>query len=133
MEETILVLAPHTDDCELSMGATMAHLIDSGYTIKYICFSTCEESVPPGFEKTVLRDECIRSNEVLGLKSADIHFFDFRVRKFSERRQDILELLVRLRKEFNPVRVYAPSSSDVHQDHSVVANFDIPTYFNTTK
>jgi LmbE family N-acetylglucosaminyl deacetylase len=132
MSKTILVLAPHTDDCELGMGATMAHHIASGYRLVYVCFSTCEESVPEGFPKTVLKEECLKSNKVLGISRDDVVFLDFRVRRFNERRQDILEKLIEFRNSLNPVIVYAPSSSDIHQDHQTVHNEAKRAFKNST-
>ena len=47
--------------------------------------------------------------------------FDFPVRKFPECRQDILEEMIKLRKQIQPHLIFVPSLNDTHQDHQVVA------------
>ena len=51
----VLVLAPHTDDGELGCGGTIHQLISHGKRVIYVAFSTCEESVPEGFPKDILK------------------------------------------------------------------------------
>ena len=46
--------------------------------------------------------------------------YDYPVRRFSDNRQEILEDLVLLRREWQPELVLFPASTDVHQDHSVI-------------
>ena len=55
--ETILILAPHTDDGELGCGGTIHKLTQLGKKVIYVAFSTCEESVPEGFAPDVLTHE----------------------------------------------------------------------------
>lgn len=74
MLETILVLSPHTDDCELAMGATMANLVRRGKNVVYVCFSICEESVPDGLPFDILKMECLNSTGVIGLKKENVEF-----------------------------------------------------------
>lgn len=45
---------------------------------------------------------------------------DYPVRHFPAVRQDILESLVRVSREYRPDLVLAPSSFDTHQDHATV-------------
>jgi LmbE family N-acetylglucosaminyl deacetylase len=51
----------------------------------------------------------------------EYYLFDYVVRRFSERRQDILEDLIHVREEVDPDLVVGPSLGDAHQDHAVVA------------
>ena len=53
----ILILSPHTDDAELGAGGTILQLINQGCNIRWIVFSTAEESVPKGFTKDSLKKE----------------------------------------------------------------------------
>jgi len=48
-----LVLAPHTDDCELGAGGTIAKLIENGSDVYFAAFSTSDESVLVGFPKDI--------------------------------------------------------------------------------
>jgi LmbE family N-acetylglucosaminyl deacetylase len=118
--ETCLVLAAHTDDGELGCGATIARLREEGTRVVYAAFSACEESVPEGHPRDVLRREAAEATAVLGIQSEDLVIYDFPVRQFPSRRQAILEEMVALRGRVQPQLVLMPSQSDVHQDHQVV-------------
>ena len=121
LAERVLVLAPHTDDAELGCGATLARLVEEGASIHVAAFSSAAESLPPDSPKTRLADEYKASmTEVYGFGEDQMSLFDFRVRWFPERRQDILEQMVALRNEHQPTLVLAPSVQDVHQDHAVI-------------
>jgi len=115
----ILLLAPHPDDPEYSCGGSIAKWIKDN-EIYYVAFSPCIESLPDTFSDDTLFKELKASAEVLGIPEPNISTFDFPVRRFNEYRQDILELLVSLRKSIAPDIVVMPNSSDIHQDHRVI-------------
>lgn len=116
-----LVLAPHTDDGELGMGATIDKLINAGIEVYYAAFSICEESVPSGFKKDVLKHECSSATSVLGIKPKNLIIFNHKVRRFNFSRQAILEDLLQLRKNIKPDIVFMPSLNDIHQDHAALS------------
>lgn len=116
-----LVLAPHTDDGEFGCGGTIARLLDEGHEIYYAAFSSCEESIPRGFPPDALKRELYAATAVLGIPRDQVRLLGYRVRRFSEHRQDILEALVRLSRELHPDLVLMPSLQDTHQDHQVIA------------
>jgi len=115
----ILLLAPHPDDPEYSCGGSIAKWIKDN-EIYYVAFSPCIESLPDTFSDDTLFKELKASAEVLGIPEPNISTFNFPVRRFNEYRQDILELLVSLRKSIAPDIVVMPNSSDIHQDHRVI-------------
>ncbi|MGD8778941.1 MAG: PIG-L deacetylase family protein [Ignavibacteria bacterium] len=119
-KNTILVLAPHTDDGELGCGATIKKFIKAGKGVFYVAFSLCEESVPEGFPKDILGLEVKKATEVLGIPSSNLIIKNYRVRHFPSNRQEILEDLVKLNKQIKPDLIFSPSSFDVHQDHSTI-------------
>jgi LmbE family N-acetylglucosaminyl deacetylase len=119
--KNVLVLAAHTDDGEMGCGGTIAKLLDSGAHIRYIAFSSCDDSLLAGFPKDTLKRELSEATHVLGFKKEDEVCLDFKVRTFSDHRQKILDEMVRLREEFNPDGVFCPSVNDLHQDHKTVA------------
>ena len=47
---------------------------------------------------------------------------DYEVREMPARRQDVLDQLVQLYRNWQPELVLTPAVSDVHQDHQVVTN-----------
>ena len=46
--------------------------------------------------------------------------FDFEVREFPANRQEILERLIFLQREWEPDLVMIPDATDIHQDHQVI-------------
>lgn len=114
----VLVLSPHTDDSELSAGATINRLQREGHDVYYVVFSTCDDSLPS--EKAgMLAREFEAVMDVA--EPAEYFVLDYVVRRFNERRQDILEDLVDVRRDIEPDLIIGPSRSDFHQDHQVVA------------
>lgn len=119
--DTVLVLAPHTDDGELGAGGTIHRLISEGCIVHYVAFSTAEESVPDGFPANVLEIEVRNATKVLGIKTENLHVYKHHVRKLNFVRQEILETLIKLKKNIKPDLVLIPSLNDIHQDHQTVA------------
>ena len=119
--ESVLVLCAHPDD-EIACAGYLSRLIDDGHPVHYAYFSDCKDStVALGHDPKALIDECFASCDTLGIARANIQAFDFPTRHFPQYRQEILEVLVRIRKELNPRLVFAASSADIHQDHSTLS------------
>ena len=116
-----LVLGAHTDD-EFGCAGTIARMVEAGVEVHYACFSPCEESVPDGYDRDVLKREVRDAIKVLGISDERFELFDYRVRHFPAHRQEILEDLTRLRVEIEPDLVFVPAFSDMHQDHEVIAH-----------
>lgn len=116
-----LVLAPHTDDGELGCGATIAKLIDEGVEFWYAAFSTCEDSLPIGYPKDTLKVELKNATKVLGIKEENVIVMNYKVRLFSENRQNILDDIIRIGRKVNPDLVFIPSIHDIHQDHTTIS------------
>jgi LmbE family N-acetylglucosaminyl deacetylase len=57
---------------------------------------------------------------------------DYKVRKFSSVRQDILEDIVKLRAEIKPDMVFMPCSNALHQDHNAIYNEGIRAFKHHT-
>lgn len=127
----ILILSPHTDDAELGCGGGITKFVEEGQKILWIVFSTAEESLAKGLPKDILKKEFFCVIKGLGLKEENYKIFNFKVRKLHEHRQEILEELIDIRKEFKPQMVIGPSLNDFHQDHQVVAN-EMVRAFKTT-
>jgi len=128
----ILVLAPHTDDGELGAGATINYLIEKGKNVVYAAFSTAEQSVPEGFPKDILKTEVRNATEKLGIRPENLLIYNYEVRKLSYARQEILEELVRIKKQIPFDMVFIPSLHDIHQDHTTIAQEAVRAFKNTT-
>lgn len=128
MNKKIVFLSPHPDDIEFFCGGTLVKLIEEGNDISVFTFSHCEESVLEKFPKNILVDELKNAMIVAGVKTYTL--FDFKVRRFNENRQDILELLVKINNDINPDIVFLPSVYDTHQDHQVIYNESLRAFKN---
>jgi N-acetylglucosamine malate deacetylase 1 len=118
---TVLILAPHTDDGELGVGGTIAKLVEQNIRVYYAAFSTAAASVPEGWPPDVLKTEVGNATRKLGIKDEHLLVYNYEVRKLNYVRQEILEDLVRLRDKINPDLVFMPSLHDIHQDHTTIA------------
>ena len=117
----ILILSPHTDDAELGAGGTISKFLSEGQKIKWVVFSTAEESLPKELPSDTLSREFKNVYKSLGLKDDDVEIFHFKVRHLNYHRQEVLEELYKIKKSFNPDLVIGPSMNDLHQDHKTVA------------
>lgn len=117
-EQRILILAPHTDDGEFGCGASIAKWLEEGHPVSYVAFSACKTTAPQGWPADILEQEVKQAAKFLGID--DLRVFDFDVRYFSYKRQEILDELVKLSRELNPWLVLTPASTDIHQDHQVI-------------
>lgn len=121
MNNKILILSPHTDDAELGAGGTISKLIKEGSKILWVVFSTAEDSIPDNMDKNILTSEFSNVYKSIGLNYENVMIHHFKVRNLSYHRQEVLEELYKLRKNYNPDLVIGPSINDLHQDHKTVA------------
>ena len=120
INDRVLVLAPHTDDGELGCGGTISRMVEEGREVYYAAFSTAAESVPPPFPPDILEKEVREGTKVLGIPAANLLVYKYRVRHLPDMRQEILEELVRMKREIDPATVFLPSAQDLHQDHQTI-------------
>ncbi len=129
---TVLVLAPHTDDGEFGCGGTIARFVSEGARVVYVAFSAAEQSVLAHLPKDILRIEVKKATAALGIAPEDCIVLDFEVRRFPELRQQILDKMIQLNREFQPDIVFLPSVNDTHQDHQTIANEGFRAFKRTT-
>lgn len=127
----ILVLAPHTDDGELGCGGTISRFLERGCTVTYVAFSTAEQSLDPCMPSGTLKEEVREATGNLGISAENLIVFDYEVRKLNYVRQEILEELVRIKRERPVDLVLMPSLHDIHQDHTTVAKEGLRAFKNT--
>lgn len=119
--ERVLILAPHTDDGEFGCGGTIAKLVEEGAEVFCAAFSACEQSVPKEFPRDILVSEVKAAVKTLGVKLQNLVLFDYQVRTFNFRRQEILDDMIKLRRDISPDMIFMPSLQDIHQDHRAIA------------
>jgi len=128
----ILILAPHTDDGEFGCGGSIARFLKENVDVFYAAFSLAEESVPPEYPKNILEVEVKAAAKCLGIKEENLILYKYRVRHFADRRQDILEDLVKLNKKLEPDLIFMPSLNDLHQDHTTIAQEGLRAFKKTS-
>lgn len=127
-----LILAPHTDDGEFGCGGTIAKMVEEGTEVYLAAFSACEQSVLKKYPSDILINELKKATNKLGIPENNLFLYDFQVRIFNERRQDILQTIIGLREKINPDVVFMPSLDDIHQDHFTVAQEGLRAFKFTT-
>jgi LmbE family N-acetylglucosaminyl deacetylase len=119
--QTALILAPHTDDGEFGCGGTIARMVSHGVRVICVAFSAAEQSVLPHLPRDILRSEVRHATAALGIPDEDCIVLNFEVRRFPEYRQQILDKMIELGREYEPDMVLLPSLNDTHQDHHTIA------------
>lgn len=130
--KTVLVLAPHTDDAEFGCGGSIAKMIARGDRVISVAFSAAEQSVPLHLRRDILRTEVIAATGALGIARDDCLVLNFEVRRFPEFRQQILDKMIELGREYQPDMVFLPSVNDTHQDHNTIAHEGFRAFKRTT-
>lgn len=130
--QKVLVLAPHTDDAELGCGGTIIRMLENDVDVYVAAFSTARASLPPGSDPDLLREEFNAAMDLLEIPEKRRFIYDYQVRKLQSSRQEVLEELVKLKREIQPEMVLLPSGSDLHQDHRVVYNEGLRAFKEVT-
>ena len=123
----ILFVGAHPDDIELGAGAFLHHVLPSN---DVLCLTLSDNQKNPALKNII--DEHFSSFNILGVPNEKIILEKFETRKFPEQRQDILEYLLKVRKEYKPDLVLVHTRSDIHQDHNVVTEESLRAYRGTT-
>ncbi len=124
---SVLFIGAHPDDIELGAGA-LVHQIAALCDVHCV---TLSENRRNG-ELDRLVDEHRRSMAKLGISADRVRLEKFETRRFGERRQDLLDYFVTLRREWKPELVFVHSRLDVHQDHNVVTAEALRAFRGTT-
>jgi LmbE family N-acetylglucosaminyl deacetylase len=123
----ILLVGAHPDDIELGCGAFL-HQVQPHNDV--LCLTLSDNQKNPNLSDIV--SEHFASFAVLGVPESKIILEKFETRKFPEQRQDILEYLLKIRKDYSPDLVLVHTRSDIHQDHNVVTEESLRAYRGTT-
>ena len=116
--QRILVLGAHPDDIELSAGASIHKFASRETKILGKIFSWCEDATPMGWSRRSIVDEFYSAMKVLGVR--ELLDANFPNKQLQSVRQEILDDLYGIRRDFDPDLVIVPSSYNSHQDHRVV-------------
>lgn len=123
----VLFIGAHPDDIELGAGALIHQLVNLS---DVMCLTLSDNQKNPLLKKVVT--ELRASMEVLGVPAERVIVEKFATRDFPDARQDILEYLLKVRREFKPEVVFVHSRADIHQDHNVATDETLRAFRGTT-
>lgn len=116
----ILIVSPHPDDLEISMGGTAAKLVDEGNEIRSIILTDGHRS-PRTFECSdeemvkIRKEEGEEAHRILGIK--DYQYFNL---PDAQNKEEVCNILKNeIYKNFD--RIYMPDLNDMHPTHQLVA------------
>jgi N-acetylglucosamine malate deacetylase 1 len=123
----VCFIGAHPDDIELGCGAFISNI--SGKT-DILCVTLSDNQKNPALAHVV--DEHYRSMAVLGVSGEHVKLESFITRRFPELRQEILEYLYNLNREYQPDIVITHSRADIHQDHQQTTEEVLRAFRGTT-
>lgn len=123
----VLFIGAHPDDIELGAGALL-HRIASRSDV--LCVTLSDNQKNPLLKSVV--EEHYASMNILGVPKEKVVVGTFTTRNFPEARQDILEYMLKLRRDFQPEIIFVHSKQDVHQDHNVITDEALRAYRGIT-
>lgn len=123
----ILFLGAHPDDIELGCGALIANQVNSA---EIICATLSDNQKNPSLNNVVA--EHFASMRILGVKKENVILGSFETRRFLQLRQEILEFLISLNKDYAPDVVFVHTQADLHQDHNAVTQEALRAFRGTS-
>ena len=113
----VLFLGAHPDDIEIGCGALLHNIVNK---TEVLCVTLSDNQKNPDLQK--VKNEHLQSMSVLGVPEDRVLFGPFQTRVFPDKRQEILEYFLKLRKDFKPDLIFTHSKQDVHQDHNTMTD-----------
>jgi N-acetylglucosamine malate deacetylase 1 len=123
----VCFIGAHPDDIELGAGALIAQLVDQ---TDIRCVTLSDNQKNPDLHHLV--DEHYASMAALGVPKEKVILGQFETRRFPHFRQEILEYMIQLNKDFKPDIVFVHTRADIHQDHGTVTEEALRAFRGTT-
>jgi N-acetylglucosamine malate deacetylase 1 len=125
--DTVLCIGAHPDDIELGCGALIA---DIHAQTQVVCVTISDNQKNPLHMNLV--PEHYASMAILGVAQENIILHDFTTRLLKAARQEILEVMIDLKKRYRPEVVFVHTAKDIHQDHQTVTEEALRAFRGTT-
>jgi LmbE family N-acetylglucosaminyl deacetylase len=125
--ETVCFIGAHPDDIELGCGALIADIVDQ---TNVICVTLSDNQNNP--ELTHLMAEHDQAMSILGVKPENAILHGFMTRRFQAARQEILEVMIDLKKSYHPEVVFVHTAQDIHQDHKTITEEALRAFRGTS-
>lgn len=123
----VCCIGAHPDDIELGCGALIANI---GKRAEVFCVTLSDNQKNPDLSNLVAEHRA--SMSVLGVPADHDYLMDFETRRFPQLRQEILETLIKIKRDFRPEIVFVHTRNDIHQDHVTVMDETVRAFRGTT-
>jgi N-acetylglucosamine malate deacetylase 1 len=123
----VCFIGAHPDDIELGCGAFISNI---NAKTEILCVTLSDNQKNPSL--THLMEEHRRSMSILGVAPDHVKLESFVTRRFPELRQEILEYLYQLNRDYQPDIVITHTRSDIHQDHQQTTEEVLRAFRGTT-
>lgn len=123
----VCFIGAHPDDIELGAGALIAQIVDQ---TDIRCVTLSDNQKNPELHHLV--EEHYASMSALGVPKEKVILGQFETRRFPHFRQEILEYMIQLNKDFKPDIVFVHTRADIHQDHGTVTEEALRAFRGTT-
>jgi LmbE family N-acetylglucosaminyl deacetylase len=125
--ETVCFIGAHPDDIELGCGALISDIVDQ---TNVVCVTFSDNQQNPALKN--LTEEYYASMAILGVKKENVYLYDFITRRFQAARQEILEVMISIKRLFHPEVVFVHTVNDIHQDHKTITEEALRAFRGTT-
>jgi N-acetylglucosamine malate deacetylase 1 len=123
----VCFIGAHPDDIELGAGALIAQIADQ---TDIRCVTLSDNQKNPELHHLV--EEHYASMAALGVPKENVILGQFETRRFPHFRQEILEYMIQLNKDFKPDIVFVHTKADIHQDHGTITEEALRAFRGTT-
>lgn len=120
-------IGAHPDDIELGCGALIAHVAKQ---TDVLCVTLSDNQKNPALKSIVAEHRS--SMSVLGVPEQNVIVGSFETRRFPHFRQEILEYMIDLNRDYRPEIVFVHTKADIHQDHATVTEEALRAFRGTT-
>ena len=123
----VLFIGAHPDDIELGAGALIHNILPH---CEVTCVTLSDNQKNPNLQNVLT--EHYDSMAVLGVPRENVIVEKFETRYLPAHRQEVLEYLLKLRREIKPDIIFVHSEQDIHQDHNTVTQEALRAYRGIT-
>jgi LmbE family N-acetylglucosaminyl deacetylase len=123
----VLFIGAHPDDIELGAGALIHNILPH---CEVTCVTLSDNQKNPKLQNVLAEHH--KSMDVLGVPPENVIVEKFETRYLPAYRQEVLEYLLKLRREIKPDIIFVHSEQDIHQDHNTVTQEALRAYRGIT-
>ncbi|MBK1986710.1 PIG-L family deacetylase [Sphaerospermopsis aphanizomenoides BCCUSP55] len=125
-QKSAMVFSPHQDDETLGCGGMIARKREQGISVvvTFLTDGRGSHGSDPHIQNQIIqirKQESLKALSILGVQPSEIYFFDQPDGTLpdlkAEERQQTIDQISQLLKQYQPGEVYVPHRKDCHKDH----------------